>query len=298
MDRLDALSVFVAVAEQGSFVAAARRLRRSPTAVTRAVAALEDHLGARLLTRTTRAIALTEAGQRYLDQGRRALAEFADLENAAATEGAEPAGLLTVTAPEMFGRMHVLPVVQDFMRDYPQTDVSLLLLNRVVSYVDEGIDVGLRIGVLPDSSLRAIRLGAVRRVLCAAPSYLAAAGVPKRPEDLPRFETIVISGGRPQPDRWSFGRAPDETVVQVRPRLAISTAQGALDAAVAGGGLVRAMSYQTAPLEAAGRLTRLMLEHEPAPVPVQLVYPAGRHMPLKTRLFLDRAASALKGLFT
>jgi DNA-binding transcriptional LysR family regulator len=297
MDRLDALSVFVAVAEQGSFVAAARRLGRSPTAVTRAVATLEDRLGTRLLTRTTRAIALTEAGQRYLDQGRRALAEFADLESTAAIEGAEPAGLLTVTAPEMFGRIHVLPVVQDFMRDYPQIDVSLLLLNRVVSFVDEGVDLGVRIAHLPDSSLRSTHLGSVRRIVCASPDYLAAEGEPEHPDALPRHRTIVLGGGRPMLVRWDFGAAEAEITVQVKPRLVVNTVQAALDAAASGGGLVRVISYQAAPLEAAGLLRRVLKAFEPPPIPIHLVYPAGRHLPLKTRLFIDRATAALRGRF-
>ena len=297
MDRLDTLSVFIAVAEHGSFIAASRQLGRSPAAVTRAIAALEDRLATRLLTRTTRAVALTEAGQHYLEQARRALFEFAELETMAGGIAGEPAGVLTVTAPEMFGRMHVLPIALDFRRDHPKVAVSLLLLNRIVSYVDEGIDLGLRIGHLPDSSLRAIPLGSVRRVLCASPDYLAAAGTPERPGDLPRFDTIALASGRPQPDRWSFGAEPGMIAVQVKPQLAVSTVQAALDAAVAGGGLVRVLSYQSAPLEAAGKLRRLLPEYEPPPVPVQLVYPAGRHMPLKTRLFLDRAAAALRGRF-
>jgi len=297
MDRLDTLSVFVAVAEQGSFVAAARRLGRSPAAVTRAVAALEDRLATRLLTRTTRAVALTEAGQRYLDQARRALAEFAELETAAASEQAEPTGLLTLTAPEMFGRMHVLPVALAFMRDYPQIDVALLLLNRVVSFVDEGIDLGVRIAHLPDSSLRATQLGNVRRIICASPDYLAAEGEPAHPDALQRHRTIAVTGTRPLPDRWSFGAAEQEIMVQVKPRLAVNTVQAALDAAVAGGGLIRVMSYQATPLEAAGRLRRVLVGYEPPPIPVQLVYPAGRHLPLKTRLFIDRAIAALRGSF-
>jgi len=297
MDRLDTLSVFIAVAEQGSFIAAARRLGRSPAAITRAVAALKDRLATRLLTRTTRAVALTEAGQRYLDQGRRALAEFAELETTAADARADPAGLLTLTAPEMFGRMHVLPVALDFMRVYPQIDVSLLLLNRVVSFVDEGIDLGVRIAHLPDSSLHAAALGTVRRILCASPDYLAAAGEPVTPEDLQRHRTIAMTGVRPLPDRWSFGAGATELTIQVKPRLAVNTVQAALDAAVAGGGLVRILSYQSAPLEAAGLLRRVLSGFEPAPIPVQLVYPAGRHLPLKTRLFIDRAVAALRGRF-
>jgi DNA-binding transcriptional LysR family regulator len=297
MDRLDTLSVFVAVAEQGSFVAAARRLGRSPAAVTRAVAALEDRLATRLLTRTTRAVALTEAGQRYLDQARRALAEFAELESTAATVQAAPTGLLTLTAPEMFGRLHVLPVALDFMRDYPQVDVSLLLLNRVVSFVDEGVDLGVRIAHLPDSSLRATLLGHVRRVLCASPDYLAAAGEPGHPDELPRHRTIAVTGTRPMADRWSFGAAEAELTIQVRPQLAVNTVQAALDAAVAGGGLVRVLCYQSVQLEAEGKLRRVLTGYEPPPIPVQLVYPAGRHLPLKTRLFIDRAVAALRGRF-
>jgi len=168
MDRLDTLSVFVTVAEQGSFVAAARRLGRSPAAVTRAVASLEDRLATRLLTRTTRAVALTEAGQSYLEQARRALAEFAELENSAANARAQPTGLLTLTAPEMFGRMHVLPVAMNFMREFPAVDVSLVLLNRLVSFVDEGVDLGVRIAHLPDSTLCATQLGSVRRTSAPA----------------------------------------------------------------------------------------------------------------------------------
>jgi DNA-binding transcriptional LysR family regulator len=297
VDRLDTLSVFVAVADQGSFVAAARRLGRSPAAVTRAVASLEDRLATRLLTRTTRAVALTEAGHRYLDQARRALAEFAELEAVVATSQAAPSGPLTVTAPEMFGRMHVLPIVLDFMRDYPQVDVSLLLLNRVVSFVDEGVDLGIRIAQLADSSLRAIRIGSVRSVLCASPAYLAAAGTPAGPGDLLGHSTIAVTGSRPMPDRWSFGDGASEFTVQVRPRLAVSTVQAALDAAVAGGGIARVVSYQSAPLEAAGTLRRILTDYEPPPIPIQLVHPAGRHLPLKTRLFLDRAAAALRGRF-
>lgn len=297
MDRLDTLTVFIMVAELGSFIAAARRLDRSPAAVTRAVAALEDRLATRLLTRTTRAVALTEAGQRYLEQGRRVLADFAELESTAAVVQAAPAGLLTLTAPEMFGRLHVLPIAQDFMCEFPQIDVALLLLNRVVSYVDEGIDLGVRIAHLPDSSLRASHVGSVRRIICASPAYLAEAGEPAHPDELPRHRTIATTGTRPMPDRWGFGAEEAEITVQVKPRLAVNTVQAALDAAVAGGGLVRVLSYQSAPLEAAGLLRRVLTGFEPPPIPIQLVYPAGRHLPLKTRLFIDRATTALRGRF-
>jgi DNA-binding transcriptional LysR family regulator len=297
VDRLDAVSVFVAVAEQGSFAAAARRLRRSPAAVTRAVAALEDGLGARLLTRTTRAMTLTDAGQRYLEQGRRALAEFAELENAAAAGPVNPSGRLTITAPEMFGRVHILPIVQSFMREFPRVEVLLLLLNRVVSLVDEGIDLGVRIAHLPDSTLRATQIGEVRRVVCASPAVLAAEGAPTQPEHLLSRQTIVVSTVQDAPQRWSFNRAGAEIVVPVRPRLVVSGVQAALDAAVASGGFVRPLSYQSAPLEEAGLLRRVLIDFEPPPIPIHLVYPAGRHLPSKTRLFIDRAADALRGRF-
>ncbi len=297
MDRLDAVSVFVAVAEQGSFAAAARRLRRSPAAVTRAVAALEDRLGARLLTRTTRAMTLTDAGQRYLEQGRRALAEFAELENAASAGPAEPSGPLTITAPEMFGRVHLLPIVQSFMREFPRVEVLLLLLNRVVSLVDEGIDLGVRIAHLPDSTLRATQIGLVRRVACASPALLAAEGAPREPEHLLSRQTIVVSTAQGAPERWSFNRDGREIVVPVRPRLVVSSVQAALDAAVASGGFVRPLSYQSEPLEEAGLLRRVLTDFEPPPIPIHLVYPAGRHLPSKTRLFIDRAIAALRGCF-
>lgn len=297
MDRLDAVATFVAVAEEGSFVGGARRLGRSPTAVSRAVATLEERLAARLLTRTTRAVALTEFGERYLDQSRRALAEFARLESAATAERAEIAGPITLTAPEMFGRLHLLPVVQDYMRAYPKVEVSLLLLNRVVSFVDEGIDLGLRIAQLPESGLVARRLGSTHRVICASPGYLERAGVPDRPEALAGHQIVGVIRDRSAPQAWRFNAPGGPVSIQVRPRLALNTVQAGLDAAAAGGGLIRAMSYQTAALEAEGRLVRVLSDWEPPPLPIQLVYPSGRYLPQKLRLFIDMAAKALGGRF-
>src|SRR5687767_7225366 len=219
MDRLEAVEIFVAVAEAGSFIGAARQLGRSPAAMTRAVAALEDRLGIRLFNRTTRAVALTDAGVRYLDRARRALTEFSELELSAAGEQQVPQGLLTMTAPEMFGRLHILPIVQDFMRDYAQVDVSLLLLNRIVSYIDEGIDLGLRIAHLPDSSLQAILVGHVRRVCCASPDYIARHGAPQSAAELERHAIIVTTGVRPNADRWSFEARGQSVSVPIRPRL-------------------------------------------------------------------------------
>jgi len=297
MDRLDELAIFVAVAEQGSFVAAARRLGRSPAGVTRAVAALEDRLATRLINRTTRAVALTDAGARYLDLCRRALAEFEELELSAASERLEPRGQLTVTAPEMFGRMYILPIAQAFMAEHPAVKVTLLLLNRIVSFVDEGVDLGLRIAHLQDSSLRGIQVGWTRRIVAASPDYLAARGEPKSPADLAAHEAIAVANVRAAHDRWSFGAGKEETTIAINARLVVSTVQAGLDAAVAGGGVVRPLAYQAAPLERAGKLRRVLRLHEPPPLPIHLIHPAGRYLAPKVRLFIDRAVVALRGRF-
>lgn len=293
MDRLSSLSIFIAVAEQSSFIGASRKLGRSPTAVSRAVAALEDEWGVQLFTRTTRANALTKAGETYLEQARRVIAEYDGLKDAVSMQG-DPSGLITITAPEMFGRMHVLPLAQDFMAANPRVEISLLLLNRLVSFIDEGVDLGFRIAHLADSSLRAIRLGEVRQVLCASPDYLAKAGVPAHPGDLAGHRIIITTGTRPLPARWRFRIGQGERNVQVKPHLAVNSVQAALEAAVRGGGIVRALSYQVAPLEATGALRRLLATHELPPVPVQLVHPAGRHLPPRTRLFIDHAVAKLR----
>ena len=298
MDRLENLEVFVAAAESGSFTQAARKLRKTPAAVTRAIAALEARTGLRLFNRTTRAMALTEAGGRYLDQAKRALAEFAALELTAAGDQAAPRGTLTITAPEMFGRLHVLPIALDFMAAHPAIEVSLMLLNRVaayVSFVEEGIDLGVRIAHLADSTLRAIQVGHVRRVCCASPAYLARRGTPHRIEELAQHDTILTTGMRPSPERWTF-EASGKTVT-VKPRLTVNTVQAALDAAMAGGGIMRPFSYQSAPLEAKGKLMRLF-EDQPEPlIPIHIVHPAGRYLPPKTRLFIDRAVPELRAKF-
>jgi DNA-binding transcriptional LysR family regulator len=297
LDRLDALEVFVAAAEAGSFVQAAQRLRRSPAAVTRAIATLEARLGTRLFNRTTRAIALTDAGQRTLDQARRALGEFAELELSAAGERAAPRGVLTVTAPEMFGRLHVLPIAQAFMRDHPLVDVSMLLLNRIVSFVDEGVDIGFRIAHLPDSSLQAIQVGHVRRVCCASPGYLAEHGRPQAVDELRAHTVIATSGTRPAADRWSFAACGKEIAIAVRPRLLVNSIQAAIDAAIADGGIVRLLSYQTAAAEASGQLLRLFEDQPQPPIPIHIVHPAGRHLSPKVRAFIDAAAPVLRAKF-
>jgi DNA-binding transcriptional LysR family regulator len=202
-----------------------------------------------------------------------------------------------LTAPEMFGRLHLLPIAQAFMRQYPAVKVSLLLLNRIVSFVDEGIDLGLRIAHLPDSSMRAILVGHVRRVVCASPAYLAARGQPETPADLAHHDVILVSGVRPAMERWSFGEGKHATSVALDPRLVVNTVQAALDAAVNGGGILRPHSYQSESLERSGDLRKILAAYEPPPIPIHIVHPAGRYLPPKLRLFIDEAVSALRAKF-
>jgi DNA-binding transcriptional LysR family regulator len=296
-DRLATLAIFVAVAEQQSFAEAARQLSRSPASVTRAVAALEERLQARLFNRTTRSVALTDAGVRYLENCRRFLAAYDDLEAENISERAEPRGWINVTAPTMFGRLHVLPIVQSFLAQYPQVDIRMLLLDRVVSLIDEGLDLGVRIGQLPDSSLRAIRVGQVRRIVCAAPQYIARHGVPATPRDLADHSVVACTAVTPIPDRWLFRNGKGVTSVAVSPRLVVNITAAAVDAALEGLGFTCILSYQAEPHAAAGRLQTVLAEFEPPPAPIHIVHPEGRHLPGKLRLFLDHAADGLRRKF-
>lgn len=293
MDRADQMAVFVEVAERGSFVQAARRLKRSPAAVTRGIAELETRLGVRLLNRTTRAVTLTEAGQGLLAGARRVLADFDEIERAAAGQGRAPRGELAVTAPIVFGRRHVTPIVTAFLRRYPDVTVRLALLDRPIDLLDEGIDVAVRIGLLPDSSAIAMQVGAVRRVVVAAPSYLAQYTVVNTPADLTRHR-IISFGGIGGTERWRFVGDDGEVVVRVLPRLTVSTAEAALDAAIGGFGITRVLSYQAAEALAEGRLVRILAANETQHLPVHLLYPAGRQPAPKLRAFVDFAAGRLR----
>jgi DNA-binding transcriptional LysR family regulator len=296
-DRLDVLTIFVAVAERQSFAEAARQLSRSPASVTRAVAALEERLQTRLFNRTTRSVALTDAGVRYLDSCRRLLTTYGELGAVTFAERVEPRGWINVTAPVMFGRLHILPLVRSFLSDYPQVDVRLLLLDRVVSLVDEGLDLGVRIGQLPDSSLQAVRVGQVRRVVCASPQYIARNGVPATPRDLGSHSVVACTAVTPIPDRWSFHRPGGVTSVAVTPRLVVNTTAAAVDAALDSLGLTCILSYQAEPHAATGRLQTVLVEYEPPPTPIHIVRPEGRHLPAKVRLFLDHVAEGLRRKF-
>jgi DNA-binding transcriptional LysR family regulator len=293
MDRLEAMRIFAAVAEAGSFAAASRRLRVSPPAATRAVAALEARLGIRLLNRTTRRVSLTEPGARFLDTARRVFAELDAAEKSAAGAAAEPVGLLTLTAPLAFGRLYVAPVVSAFLTAHPGVTARLLLVDRVVDLVEEGIDAALRIGALPDSSLQARRLGEVRRQVVAAPEYLRRRGTPRHPRDLAGHDVIAF-GGVGGSNEWRFGAGRQRVSVKLAPRLELNDAAAAIALAEHGDGVTRVLSYQAAASLAARRLVAVLERFAPASLPVQLVHPAGRFLPAKTRAFLDFAAPLLR----
>jgi DNA-binding transcriptional LysR family regulator len=296
MDRIDAVTVFVAVAEQESFAQAARKLARTPAAVTRAIAELEASLSTRLLNRTTRSVALTEAGQRYLERARKLLAAHAEFEGAVPDEH-DPSGALHVTAPVNFGRQHVMPLLCEFLERHPRVDARVLLLDRVVSMVEEGLDVGVRLGHLPDSSLRATRAGTVKRAVYASPSYIARYGVPTSPSELIGHRTISAGTINSNPDRWSFRGAGGVSHAAVRPRLVVNTTEAAADAAAAGLGLAFLVSYQVAQHVAAGRLVEVLSDYSIEQIPIQIIQPAGRFTPAKVRAFIDEIGAGLRRQF-
>jgi DNA-binding transcriptional LysR family regulator len=293
MDRIDALAVFVAVAEHRGFATAARRLGRSPAAVTRAVGELEARLGVRLLNRTTRAVSITEAGERFLAGARRVLADLDEIERAAAGEGRAPRGELRLTAPILFGRLHVTPIVTEFLARFPDVSVALTLLDRPVDLVEEGLDAAVRIGALAESSAVASRVGAVRRIVVAAPDYLARHGTPHTPADLGAHAIIAFSAISGV-ERWVFGDEAGETNVAVKPRLVVTTAEAAVDTARTGFGITRVLSYQAADDIARGSLLRLLPAYEGDDIPIHLVHPGGRHPPPKLRAFLDFTTPRLR----
>jgi DNA-binding transcriptional LysR family regulator len=288
VDRIEDIEVFAEVAGQGSFSGAARRLNRSPAAITRAVADLEARLGVRLLNRTTRAVSLTDAGERFLLGARRVLSDLAEIEQAAAGLGAAPRGELSVTAPFLFGRLHVLPIVTEFLARVPDVTVRLMLLDRPVDLVEEGIDTAVRVGALADSSAIATKLGHLRRVAVAAPGYLGRRGVPERPDDIAAHDVIVFGGVGGQ--QWDFAGK----VIRILPRLTVTTAEAAIDACASGIGITRVFSYQAVDALAKGSLVRVLTSYEGEEIPVHLLYPGGAHRPPKLRAFVDYAAPRLR----
>jgi len=293
MDRFDQMQVFVAVAEEQGFAAAARRLGQSAPAVTRAVAGLEAHLGVKLLNRTTRQVRTTDAGERYLQDARRILAEVKDADEAAAGINATPRGLLVVTAPVMFGRRFVMPGIVEYLRRYPETRVDAMFLDRNVNLMEEGVDVGIRIGELPDSSMHALRVGVIRRVLLASPDYLAERGMPESPRDLP-MHTLVASSAGDFGAAWRFPGPDGEYALRVRPRLIVTSNEAAIAAATAGFGLTRLLSYQAADELAAGTLVTVLDNFESPPLPVHIIHRSGSRPPGKVRAFIDELAERLR----
>ncbi|QFI69891.1 LysR family transcriptional regulator [Sinorhizobium alkalisoli] len=292
MDRWQAMRIFVQVVDSGGFAQAAKMLHMSPPSVTRAIAALEQQIGTRLLVRTTRSVKLTAAGEGYVADCRRILAEIAEAEANAAGSFTHPAGLLTVTAPALFGRIHVLPVVLDFLDHYPAMQVKTVFVDRVTNLVEEGLDVAIRIAALPSSGLIARRIGSVRQVVCGSPDYFARFGKPQSPEDLTRHRMIGRDGlfGNSE---WLFGR--DSSIrVPIGARLVVNTNDAAIAAAVAGWGLSRFQSYQVASEIEAGRLDVVLADYEREPVPIHIVHAEGRRVSARIRAFVDFAAERFR----
>ena len=293
MDRFHQLQVYVAVAEEESFAAAARRMQISPPAVTRAVASLEDTLGVKLLDRTTRYVRATEAGRRYLEDARQILAGLEAADEAAAGINAEPRGHLAITAPVMFGRLFVMPGIVEYLKRYPAMQIDAVFLDRSVNLLEEGLDVGVRIGELPDSSMRALRVGTVRHVLVAAPAYLEERAPPQLPQDL-REHTLIAATAGGFGSSWRFCDATGEHAVKIDARLAVTSNDAAISAVRAGFGIARLLSYQVAAEVEAGQLQVLLPQYEPAELPVHILHREGRHASIKVRAFIDLMAQHLR----
>jgi DNA-binding transcriptional LysR family regulator len=294
VDRIEEMTVFVAVAEEGGFAAASRCLNLSAPTVTRAVASLEASIGAELFVRTTRYVRLTEAGQRYLADCRRILRQLEEAEAQAAGAHIAPQGNLVIAAPVMFGQQLLVPAVVDFLAAYPAVSVRLLLVDRTVLLGEEGIDAAFRMGDLPDSSLVAMPLGHIRRVVCASPAYLDAHGRPAHPSEL-TAHALVASVADTRNDAWQFVDGDARIDVPIQPRLVTSTNAAAIAAAECGAGLTRVMSYQIAPALEHGRLERLLQAYEAKPLPVWLVNQEGRRAAAKLRVFLAFMGDRLRG---
>jgi DNA-binding transcriptional LysR family regulator len=293
MDRLASMSILVTAVEEGSLSAAARRLRTPLATVSRKVSELEAHLKTRLLHRSSRQLALTDAGRAYVEACRRILEDVGEAERAASGEYGAPKGELIITAPIVFGRLHVLPIVTDFLKAFADIDIRLVLADRVLNLVEDNVDLAVRIGALPDSSLVATRVGSIRQVVCGSPAYFADRGIPQSPAELRSHDCITFEGLM-STHAWTFSTGKSPTDVAIRSRLTLNTAEAAIDAAMAGVGIARVLSYQCANAVAAGALTVVLKSFEPAPWPVSLVYAGQRFLPLKLRAFLDFATPRLK----
>ena len=290
MDRWQAMRIFVKVAETESFAESARQLHMSAPAVTRAIAALESLIGARLFVRTTRSVKLTEPGSRYLGDCRRILSDLAEAEAAAAGSYTAPSGTLAVTASALFGQMYVLPVLHEFLQRHPAVNGRILFVDRQVNLIEEGIDVAIRIGRLPDSGFSAIKVGSVRRVVCGAPAYFKKHGVPDTPADLKHHRITASTGAWVSPE-WRF--AGDQRVT-IHNWLQSNTNEAAIATAVAGLALTRVLQYQIGPALSEGKLQIVLAGHEEPPLPIHVLYAEGRQAPAKVRAFVDLAVARLR----
>lgn len=293
IDQFHLMRVFASVAEEGGFAAASRKLDLSPAAVTRAVVALEEQLGARLLQRTTRNVRFTDAGRQYYDNVRAILASIAEANEAVAESNATPRGTLSITAPVMFGRMFVMPCVIDYMQRYPQVKMVAHLVDRVTNLVDEGMDVAIRIGHLPDSGLRAIKVGEVRRVLCASPAYLEKFGIPQQPAELAKHSIISSIAASPHTE-WRFNVNGEVAPVRLDARLTVTSNDAALAAAVGGLGIARLLSYQVWKELEQGAISLLLEPFEEAPWPVHVVHREDKLGSSKVRSFIDHVVENLR----
>jgi DNA-binding transcriptional LysR family regulator len=291
MDRLAAMAAFAAVVDATGFAPAARRLKLSPSMVTRLVAGLEEQLGIRLLQRTTRRVTLTDAGARFLEHARRILTEVKEAEASAAQERAEPTGKLVVTAPMLFGRMHVAPLLSIYLKRHPGVSAELLLTDRVMNLVDEGVDVALRIGAIAPSSLVIRSVGATRRVVVAAPDYLKAHGRLASPRDLTRHRVIAFSGLTPTTD-WRFELRGRPRHVSVAPTFTTNSVDVAIGHAIEGGGVLVALAYQVLEPLRTGALRIVLKRFEPPPLPIRLAFPTSRLLSPKVRAFVDLVTEA------
>ena len=286
MDRIDAMQAFVTVADLEGFAPAARKLGLSPSGVTRLIAALEERLGARLLQRTTRSVTLTDVGTRYLERARRILADVEEAEAAAEGERTRPSGRLAVSAPIGFGRLHVSPIMSAYLMQYPDVSGELRLSDRMINLVEEGVDLAVRIGHLPDSSLVARHVGEMRRIVVASSGYLKQRGEPQTPQAIASHETIQFGAVTAPPD-WRFMQDGREVRVACTPRFTTDSADAAIWHAEQGGGLTRVLAYQAADAIKAGRLKIVLEKFEQPALPIHIVYPTSRLLSAKVRAFID-----------
>lgn len=286
MDRLDAMRAFVSVADLEGFAPAARKLGLSAPAVTRLVASLEEHLGARLLQRTTRSVTLTDVGARYLERARRILGDVEEAEGSVQAERTQPSGRLVVSAPLMFGRLHVGPIMSAYLKKYPDVSAEFRLSDRMVNLVDEGVDLAVRIGHLADSSVVARTVGDMRRVVAGAPRYLRARGTPVKPSDLAGHEVVQLTG-MSSLSEWRFTDNGRDIRIPYTSRFATNSTDAAVLYAEQGGGLISVLAYQAADAIKAKRLKIVLADYEPPPLPIHLVYPTSRLLSAKVRTFID-----------